>query len=364
MNKVKKLSLMVLIVIVTLILTSCSNNEGFATNGEGNEAATNDRSAISEPEVIADHLEVPWSIERVGEIFYIAERPGNIVKIENGKVERQAVELKQPLFTASEAGLLGFVLAPDFKQSNHAYAYYSYEDNTGQFNRIITLHLENGIWREESLLVDRIPSAAWHSGGRLKIGPDGMLYATTGDASTPEIAQNVESLSGKILRVNLDGTIPDDNPYENSYVYSYGHRNPQGLTWLPDGTLYVSEHGQSANDEINKIEAGENYGWPTIQGVEEAEGMRAPLFTSGSESTWAPSGMDHYNDKLYVAALRGNAILEFNLKTEDYEAAIEGFGRIRDVRIEGNELFFITNNLDGRGSPQENDDKLYRVTLE
>lgn len=360
----RKLYSIPFILIVTLLLSSCSANRDSGTNKTVDEETTDIVAAIGEPVLVAEGLDVPWSIERVGESFYVTERPGSIVKIEKGKIERQAVELEKQLYTASEAGLLGFVLAPDFTQSQLAYAYYSYEDNSVQFNRIVTLHLENGIWSEETLLVDRIPSAAWHSGGRLKIGPDGMLYTTTGDASTPDIAQNIESLSGKILRMNLDGTIPDDNPYANSYVYSYGHRNPQGMTWLPDGTFYASEHGQSANDEINLIEAGENYGWPIIQGVEEAEGLRAPLFTSGRESTWAPSGMDHYNERLYVAALRGTTILAFNLNTGDYEAAIEGFGRIRDVRIEGNELFFVTNNLDGRGTPQENDDKLYRVTLE
>ena len=119
--------------------------------------------------------------------------------------------------------------------------------------------MEDNVWREESLLLDKIPSGSYHHGGRLKIGPDGKLYATAGDASESDMAQDPNSLGGKILRMNLDGSIPNDNPFPNSYIYSYGHRNPQGITWLPDGVLYASEHGNDANDEINRIKAGQNY---------------------------------------------------------------------------------------------------------
>ncbi|WP_237417355.1 PQQ-dependent sugar dehydrogenase [Halobacillus litoralis] len=314
-------------------------------------------------EVIADNLEVPWSIEKVEDTFYFTERSGNIVKIEDGEVERQSVELEEEVSTASEAGLLGFVLASDFSESNLAYAYYTYEDGGEQFNRIVTLRLENLVWREEDLLLDQIPSGTYHHGGRLKIGPDEKLYATAGDASDPEIAQDLDSLGGKILRMNVDGSIPDDNPFAGSYVYSLGHRNPQGMTWLSDGTMYASEHGDNANDEINLIEAGQNYGWPIIEGSEEQNGMVSPLFTSGDNSTWAPSGMDNFEGKLFIAALRGSAVLEFDLETGEYREVITGVGRVRDIQIKDNNLYLISNNTDGRGDPQENDDKLYRITL-
>src|SRR5690606_9395226 len=140
--------------------------------------------------------------------------------------------LEKPLATAAEAGLLGFVLSPNFSETNEAFAYYTYKDSTGQYNRIIVLEQDNNVWREKKLLLDKIPSGQFHHGGRLEIGPDSKLYATAGDASfEPEIAQDKNSLGGKILRMNLDGTIPEDNPIPNSYVYSYGHRNPQGLAW-------------------------------------------------------------------------------------------------------------------------------------
>jgi glucose/arabinose dehydrogenase len=197
----------------------------------------------------------------------------------------------------------------------------------------------------------------------MKIGPDGKLYITTGDATTPSVAQNLGSLNGKILRMNLDGSIPADNPYPNSYVYSYGHRNPQGLAWIGE-TLYASEHGQSAHDEINRIVAGANYGWPVIQGLEKKAGMETPLFQSGAEVTWAPSGMAAEDGKLYVAELRGNAVRVFDVEQKQSRVVISDLGRIRDVFVDGDYLYLVSNNTDGRGNPNERDDKLYRVRVE
>lgn len=334
------------------------NKDNPVPAGAGEEA-----EEPGKPVVLADNLQIPWSIEIFGDTFYLTERPGSIVKIENGNVMRQRVELKKKLSTAAEAGLLGFVLAPDFPQTHRAYAYYTYQDGSRPLNRIVTLRLDGEVWKEEEVLVDRIPSGRVHHGGRLKIGPDGKLYAATGDAAEAGLAQDRKSLSGKILRMNLDGSIPDDNPFPDSRVYSYGHRNPQGLAWSPDGTLYASEHGNRANDEINRIEAGRNYGWPVIEGVEQREGYMSPLFTSGESTTWAPSGMDYADGKLYVAALRGTAVLEFDPAAGEQREVIAEYGRIRDVRIAGRYLYFITNNTDGRGRPQPNDDKLYRIPL-
>lgn len=318
--------------------------------------------------VLAEKLSVPWSIERLGETFYLSERTGSIIKIENGKMERQRVQLEKPLAQAAEAGLLGFVLDPEFASAGNqrAFAYYTYGDaddaDGGQFNRVVELRFSGDMWTEERVLLDGIPSAAYHHGGRMKIGPDGKLYITTGDATKPSVAQERNSLNGKILRMNLDGSIPADNPFPNSFVYSYGHRNPQGLVWIGE-TLYASEHGQSAHDEINRIEAGANYGWPVIQGKEKKAGMVTPLFESGDVETWAPSGMAAAGGKLYAASLRGNAVREFDLERKDTRTVISGLGRIRDVFVNGDYLYFVSNNTDGRGNPDETDDKLYRVRL-
>ncbi|MFD1416044.1 PQQ-dependent sugar dehydrogenase [Oceanobacillus jeddahense] len=353
-----------------LFLIGCSTNDEQLPSGNNDNASNNEEESQEEMtmpveglEVIAENLDVPWSIEMTEDTFYITERTGSIVRLEDGEAERQEVELEHEVSTASEAGLLGFVLAPDFAESNQAYAYYTYESNEGQYNRVVTLQLEDNTWSEESVLLDDIPSGTYHHGGRLKIGPDGLLYATAGDASEREIAQDLDSLGGKILRLNLDGSVPEDNPYSDSYVYSYGHRNAQGITWSSDGTMYASEHGDNANDEVNLIEAGENYGWPIIEGEEEQEGMIAPLFTSGNEETWAPSGMAYDDDKLYVAALRGSAVLEFDLESGESREVITDLGRIRDVRVEDNYLYFVSNNGDGRGAPENSDDRLYRIAL-
>ncbi|BAK14741.1 glucose/sorbosone dehydrogenase [Solibacillus silvestris StLB046] len=343
--------------ITLLCLTECSTNEIQPST------VANNSQSIEQYKTIATNLEAPWAINKLGDTFYITERTGHIVKVEQGEMTRQAVKLEKTLSTASEAGLLGFVLAPDFVQSNEAYAYYTYETASEQYNRIVVLQQENDSWREKRLLLDQIPSGKYHHGGRVKIGPDQKLYVTAGDASNPQTAQDLTTLSGKILRMNLDGSIPDDNPFPHLYVYSYGHRNPQGITWSTDGTMYASEHGQSAHDEINKIEAGQNYGWPIIEGEEEQEGFISPLFTSGSESTWAPSGIAFYDNKLYVAALRGTALLEFDLKSKEVKEIVNNVGRIRDVWIEENTLYWITNNTDGRGTPEEKDDQLYKLEL-
>ncbi|MCD8509029.1 MAG: sorbosone dehydrogenase family protein [Bacillus sp. (in: Bacteria)] len=359
------------VIFAIFLLTGCifgdeqplSEGDQASPSDERKEKEVDPTIPTDDPEVIATNLEIPWSIEKHGDTFYITERPGAIVKIENGDMVRQRVELEQEISTAAEAGLLGFVLAPDFADSQLAFAYYTYEDGGEQWNRIVKLRLEGDAWREERILIDAIPGGTFHHGGRLKIGPDGLLYATTGDASIPTIAQEVDSLGGKILRLDLDGSIPEDNPFGDSYVYSYGHRNPQGLAWSSGGELYSSEHGSRANDEVNLIEAGKNFGWPVIEGEEEQEGMESPLFTSGSATTWAPSGMDYYDGKLYVAGLRGAAIYEFDLETGEHREFITGFGRIRDVFIYDNTLYFITNNTDGRGTPAENDDKLFQIPL-
>ncbi|HYK73366.1 MAG TPA: PQQ-dependent sugar dehydrogenase [Pseudoneobacillus sp.] len=344
-------------ILMLFMLVACSNHQQPNRDEEMDVAMTQ-----ATPSILAENLQIPWSIQKLSDTFYISERPGSIVKIENGQKTRLQVSLSRPLSKAAEAGLLGFVLHPNFMENKHAYAYYTYEENGDQFNRVVLLTLQNVVWSESQVLLDLIPSGTFHHGGRLKIGPDQKLYITTGDATNPENAQNVKSLAGKILRMNLDGSIPSDNPFANSYIYSYGHRNPQGLAWDESGALYESEHGQSAHDELNQIKAGANYGWPIIQGYEKQQGMVTPLFQTG-EVTWAPSGIAYHDGKLYVATLRGEALQEVDLTTRKNRELITGLGRIRDIIIDGEYLYFVSNNTDGRGRPLEGDDKLYEIRL-
>lgn len=366
--------LMISAISASFILSACSNDSRDETEDKGKQTQNEmeheqsqsddnqDRKETKGIETVAQGLDTPWSIAKSNDVFYLSERPGKIIKIDGNKKNEQQVDLDKEVSTAAEAGLLGFVLAPDFKDSQEAYAYYTYEDN-GQFNRIVKLKLENDTWKEEEVLIDKIPSGQYHHGGRLKIGPDDKLYATTGDASDEQNAQDKDTLGGKILRINLDGSKPKDNPISNSYVYSYGHRNLQGIVWTPDGQMYASEHGNQANDEINEIKEGHNYGWPVIEGNEENNNMETPIFTSGSDDTWAPSGIAFKDGIIYSAALRGEGIMKFDVEKDEMKKVATKYGRIRDVYIVNNDLYFVSNNTDGRGNPSQNDDKMYKVSL-
>ena len=366
--------LMISAISASFILSACSNDSKEETEDKGKQTQNEmeheqsqsddnqERKETKGIETVAQGLDTPWSIARSDDVFYLSERPGKIIKIDGNKKTEQQVDLDKEVSTAAEAGLLGFVLAPDFKDSKEAYAYYTYEDNN-QFNRIVKLKLENDTWKEDEVLIDKIPSGQYHHGGRLKIGPDDKLYATTGDASDEQNAQDKDTLGGKILRINLDGSKPKDNPISNSYVYSYGHRNPQGIVWTPDGQMYASEHGNQANDEINEINEGQNYGWPVIEGNEENDNMETPIFTSGSDDTWAPSGIAFKDGIIYSAALRGEGIMKFDVEKDEMKKVATKYGRIRDVYIVNDDLYFVSNNTDGRGNPSQNDDKMYKVSL-
>lgn len=327
------------------------------TNDTEEEGTENGPEPLDERTVIAENLEAPWEVQLHDDTFYISERTGTIVTIQAGEKNRKPVQFNQSLSNQPEAGLLGIAFPEDFHDTNTAFAYYSYEKAGNYFQRVVTVEETEEAWIEAEVLLDEIPGGQVHQGGRIQIGPDEMLYITAGDAAIPDLAQDLDSLAGKILRMELDGSIPEDNPFDDSYVYSYGHRNPQGLAWTPEGELYATEHGADALDEINHIEPGNNYGWPVIEGDEEADGMETPFFHSGDD-TWAPSGMAFAQNHFYFAALRGESVRQFDPLQETEEVIVADEGRIRDVLPTENGIYFITNNTDGRGNPDETDDRL------
>ncbi|WP_322798656.1 PQQ-dependent sugar dehydrogenase [Thermoflexus sp.] len=334
-------------------------------------------------EVVAAGLEVPWALAFApdGRIF-VTERPGRIRVIENGQLRPEPVAVL-PVAATGEGGLMGLALDPNFAQNGQLYVMYTYRSGGALRNRISRLTLRGNTAGEEMVLVDNIPGANIHNGGRLAFGPDGKLYATTGDAAQRNLAQQLDSLAGKILRLNPDGTIPPDNPFPGSYVYSYGHRNPQGLAWHPTtGQLYSTEHGPTGEmglccrDELNLIRPGGNYGWPRVTGIAGDPRFIDPILYSGEESTWAPAGMAFvtgdrlvpWKDHLFFATLRGQHLHHVVLGPDGtsvvfHEELFRGeFGRIRDVVMgPDGALYFTTSNRDGRGQPRSGDDRILRI---
>ncbi|WP_077248171.1 PQQ-dependent sugar dehydrogenase [Bacillus sp. FJAT-27986] len=358
--------------LIMMALLGCSKEEKNDTVVKQTET---DEKQPYEIEVVAEGLNVPWEmvIADDGRIFF-TERPGQIREIRNGKVrEEPLLSLPAPFISEGEGGLLGLALDPDFQTNHFMYTYHSYEENEKIKNRVLRLLVDDNQARIDKVILDGIVGDTNHNGGRIKIGPDGMLYITAGDRYEPDLAQDRTSMGGKIFRIHPDGSIPDDNPIKGSPVYSYGHRNPQGLAWHPvTGDLFSSEHGQSAHDEINLIEAGKNYGWPIIQGDESKEGMETPIAQSATE-TWAPSGMTfvskgEWKNQLLVANLRGMQVLKVELdelgkQVKRIESLFKDeYGRIRNIiEAPDGSLYMMTNNRDGRGNPSDKDDRIIRL---
>jgi glucose/arabinose dehydrogenase len=328
-------------------------------------------------DVVATGLDVPWELVFApdGRLFF-TERPGTVRVIVQGKLRQEPViSFPAPFVSEGEGGLLGLAVDPDFARNHYLYAYHTYREQDRLYNRVLRLREQNNRAVIDSVLIDKIPGGLIHNGGRIKIGPDRHLYITTGDAGVSRQAQDRSSLAGKILRIGLDGSIPTDNPFPGSPVYSYGHRNPQGLAWNPaDGALYSSEHGSTGHDEINLIQPGINYGWPVIQGDEQARGMRSPVIHSGDD-TWAPAGMTFasagpWAGQLLAANLRGEQVLKIAFAPGNPETASDvsaffrdRYGRLRNaVSAPDGTIYLLTSNLDGRGIARAGDDKIIRLT--
>lgn len=327
-------------------------------------------------EIVAENLYVPWAIDISNEgNIYFTERSGVIRIIEGGKLRPQPlITFRSPFISQGEGGLMGIVLDPNFSKNHYMYVMHTYAEGRRIYNRVVRLIENNNRATLDQVILDKIPGGQIHNGGRLKIGPDQKLYITTGDAGNSALSQDPTSLAGKILRIELDGRIPNDNPIINSPVYSLGHRNPQGLTWNSKNILYESEHGQTAHDEINIIQPGANYGWPLVQGDEDSTEIKIqkPLLHSGNV-TWAPSGIVSINQgpwqgKLLVATLRGQQLLAISLNgngtiVKSVESWLKNeYGRLREViQAKDGSIYLTTNNRDGRGNPDINDDKIIRL---
>lgn len=320
---------------------------------------------VQDIEVVADNLDIPWGMAFLpdGKLL-VTERAGTLRQISNGQIYTiQGVE------HIGEGGLLGLAVHPNFNQNHWLYLYVTTRVNGELMNRVDRYSYENNQLSNRTVILSNIPGAATHDGGALAFGPDGLLYITTGDAQNENLAQDRSSLAGKVLRITDVGQIPDDNPSGNA-VYSYGHRNPQGLAWDDKGQLWASEHGRSGTrsgfDEINLIKNGANYGWPIIEGDKTAQGMQLPIVQSGASETWAPASLAYKGGSLFFGGLRGQSLYQAVIRDDgklDLRAHFRSnYGRIRGVVVSPDgHLYIATSNKDGRGDVSPGDDKILKI---
>ena len=331
----------------------------------GSRGASVERVEVS---ALAANLEVPWSFAFLpdGDALVTERDSGRLLQVSTSGDVREVQTL--PESGSGEGGLLGVAVSPDYTEDGYIYAYYTTETD----NRVVRFRMGEP---PEPILTG-IPVNTFHDGGRIKFGPDGMLYVTTGDAGRSKNSQDRNSLGGKILRIEPDGSIPPDNPFPDNPVYSYGHRNVEGLAWDEEGQLYASEFGASTWDEVNRIRAGKNYGWPEVEGRGgEDQGYVDPI-TVWPTSEASPSGAEimvegaipQWEGDLFVAALRGERLwhLELNDRGEvvDREKLLDGeVGRVRDVtQAPDGSLWVSTSNRDTYGSPvSDQDDRILRL---
>lgn len=320
-----------------------------------------ERSAQRPSGTIATNLAVPWGIAFLpgGDALVAQRDQGTIVRISRRTGRKRVVMRIDVTSGGNEGGLLGLAVSPTYRRDRFVYAYYTARDA----NRIVRFRLGGRV----RPLFTGIPSGRYHNGGRLAFGPDGKLYAGTGDATETDRSQRLDSEGGKILRMNPDGSRPPDNPFPGSLVWSLGHRNVQGLAFDRAGRLWATEFGQNRLDELNLIRRGANYGWPAVEGRGDTRGGRL----TNPKRTWStddasPSGLAFRGGSLYMAALRGESLWRIPLRgtrTLRPRRLLRGrYGRLRTVvRAPGGALWISTSNRDGRGSPRRGDDRIVRL---
>ncbi|MBI4535079.1 MAG: PQQ-dependent sugar dehydrogenase [Ignavibacteriae bacterium] len=369
---------LIIVIAITVLVSACSRSQG----NRGGVFETRD-GVQYKVEVILTDLEIPWSIAFANGEMYFTERPGRFQVLRHKGTKPTLIASIAEVYHIGEGGLMGLAFHPRYPDTALVYFSHTYKDKSGNpKNRVVRFKLKDYQLTDPHIIIDNLPGASNHNGCRIRFGPDEKLYVTTGDASERERAQQMTSLAGKILRVDYDGSIPADNPFPNSSIYSLGHRNGQGIDWHPtSGLLFETEHGPSGfdgpggGDEVNIIDAGKNYGWPVVHHRESSVGMISPLleFTpavapSGG-SFYSGKGIPQFANNFFMATLRGRHILRVVLRKENprvvasAERMLEDlYGRIRDV-VEGPDghLYFCTSNRDRRATPKADDDKILRI---
>jgi glucose/arabinose dehydrogenase len=348
----------------------------------------NKDDALQNGELIADNMDTPWEMAFTPDgRLLVTQRPGKISVVE-GNSSRTWIALDSVVEEVGESGLFGIAVDPDFAQNGYVYICYTYAESKAPLKLVNKLvrYKENSRSSPpafDKVLLDGVAGNYLHNMGALEFGPDKHLYVTVGEIFMPDLAQNMSSLNGKILRMTRDGEIPEDNPFEGSLIYSLGHRNPQGIAFHPEtNALWSTEHGPSEEqgccmDEINHIEAGKNYGWPIIRGYQEQAGLVPPVHISGDTVTWAPTGgffvkTGDWRNSFVFTGLRGQALYRavFTDGNSNEIERVERYfyrelGRLRNV-TEGPDgrIYVAISNQDGRGKPDDTDDKIIAYTQE
>jgi glucose/arabinose dehydrogenase len=368
--------------LVGIALAGCSSNTDPAQPVAARSTSVNPTSAnptasgstsarpvpgVTVQRTLATGLDVPWGIAFLADgSALVAERPtGRVLRVgaDGGTTPVGTVPGVADL---GEGGLLGLVVLP-LKAPEADVTVYAYLTSTAGDNRVVRMSFDGSRLGRATPILTGIPAADHHNGGLVTVGPDGKLWIGTGEGGQPPRSQDRSNLGGKILRINLDGSIPDDNPFPDSPVYSLGHRNVQGLDFDSTGQPWAVEFGQNTWDELNRIVPGGNYGWPEVEGKEAREGFIEPLVQWSTDEA-SPSGMAIVDDVAYVGGLRGERLWQVPLTgttTGTPKAYLEGqFGRIRTVMPDPDgRLWITTSNRDGRGNPRPDDDKIIRLTL-
>lgn len=372
-----------ILLLVMAVALGCSNA---APTGAAENAESQSQDGVRfRAEVVASGLEVPWGFAWLpNRDLLFTERPGRVRIVESGKLRPTPVYTVPDVEPSSESGLMDISLHPDFGANGFVYLAYSYRQD-GRRLKVVRYKFANNAFSEARVIIDGIPGAPNHAGMRARFGPDGKLYITTGDATDWNLAQKLDSLAGKTLRLNDDGSVPPDNPFVKTpgarpEIWSYGHRNAQGLAWQPgSGLMFQTEHGPSSfegkgsgGDEANIVEAGQNLGWPVIHHNEKRDGMISPLLEYSPAC--APASAMFYNGSafpvlkgnFFFGCLRGAKIIRVVLdgrRVVSQENMLPGvYGRIREM-AEGPDgyIYFSTSNRDGRGRPASDDDRIIRL---
>lgn len=317
-------------------------------------------------ETIATGLTTPWGLAFLPDgSALVSERDTGAIKLVAGGQPPREVGTVPDVVPSSEGGLLGIAVTPTFPDDPYVYAYQS----TGTDNQVVRMPYEDETLGPPEMVLDGIPASFIHDGGRIAFGPDDMLYVSTGDANESSRSQDPDTLAGKILRITADGDPAPDNPTDGSEVWSLGHRNVQGLAWDDDDRLWASEFGSDEWDELNLIEPGENYGWPEVEGRGGGSDYRDPLAQWPTPDA-SPSGLAYASGSLWMASLNGERLWRI---TPDGSGGVDEpaaffvgeYGRLRTVAAAPDgSLWLTTSNTDGRGDPDDDDDRILRLDLQ